>query len=115
MLRRIYDEEQVNSYERRRLAVHEMLCKTLGSENVYYQPPSDVHMSYPCIRYELDDAYGPNANNHRYLTNLRYNVTFITSDPTSEIVRYLNELTYCSLNRSYKSDNLYHYVYTLFY
>ena len=33
----------------RRLELHEALCEVLGSRNVYFQPPDNVTMRYPCF------------------------------------------------------------------
>ena len=38
--------------EQRRLQLHEILVGILGNENVYFQPPANLVMQYPCIRYE---------------------------------------------------------------
>ena len=33
-----------------------------GSENVYYQPPANLRMKYPCICYKLEKICSPKAD-----------------------------------------------------
>ena len=99
----------------RRLELHEILCITLGSRNVYFQPPESVKMNYPAIVYGLDDIENQYANDGVYLSQRRYSVTVIDKNPDSEIVGKVAELPRCKFNRSYQKDNLNHYVFTLFY
>ena len=99
----------------RRLELHAILCITLGSRNVYFQPPESVKMNYPAIVYGLDDIENQYANAGVYLSHRRYSVTVIDKNPDSEIVGKVAELPRCKFNRSYQKDNLNHYVFTLFY
>jgi len=39
-----------------RLELQEVLESLLGSRNVYFQPPLNLKMNYPCIIYKRDDA-----------------------------------------------------------
>lgn len=96
-----------------RLEVHELLVETLGSRNVYFQPPSSVKMRYPAIKYSTNSINGRHADNLVYLKNTRYDVTVIDFDPDSEIVERMLMIPYCSFDRQYTSDNLNHYVFTL--
>lgn len=98
-----------------RKPLHDILCEILGSKNCYFEPPSSVHMEYPCIRYSYsndDDAF---ADNRRYLQNKRYMVTIIDTDPDSRIPGRLKELSYCRSDRNYSMDGLSHFVFTLYY
>lgn len=36
-----------------------------GSENVYYQPPANLRMKYPCICYKLEKIRSPKADDPR--------------------------------------------------
>lgn len=99
----------------RRLELHEILVSILGSRNVYFQPPPSIRMKYPCIVYELDDIHTMNADNSKYADKRRYKITVIDSDPDSEFIDKLLELQYCSFDRFYASDNLNHFVFTLYY
>ena len=49
-----------------RVELQAYLEKILGSENVYYQPPSNVKMEYPAIKYDLNDVYKSYAGDKVY-------------------------------------------------
>lgn len=98
-----------------RLKLHELLCTLLESRNVYFQPPESVKMKYPAIVYALDDIENSFANDGVYFSKKRYSVTIITSDPDTDLVDKLAALPLCRFNRHYKSDNLNHYVFILYF
>lgn len=88
----------------------------LGTEEVYFQPPESIKMSYPCIEYEFDGYHTVRANNHLYLTMPRYSLTVIDKNPESDIhFKIMNHFQYCSFDREYKADNLYHQVLSLYF
>lgn len=92
-----------------------LLEKILGSRNVYFQPPESVKMKYPAIVYALDDIATRHANDLVYNAKRRYTITFITENPDSKVVEEFAYLQLCRFNRHYKSDNLNHYVFELYY
>ena len=85
------------------------------TENVYFQPPANTQMHYPCIVYALDGARLERAGNKLYLHTKRYQVTVIDRDPDSELPDKVIELPRCAFDRSFQADDLNHYVYTLFF
>ena len=88
----------------------------LGSRNVYFQPPASVSMKYPCIRYSLSDVDSIYANNRGYRNINRYEIIVIDKNPDSNIYsRILTHFPMCSFVRTYFSDNLNHFVLTLYY
>lgn len=98
-----------------RLDLHEDLCGILGSKNVYFQPPPSVRMQYPAIVYSLDSFKFDHANNSKYRRFKRYKLTYIDADPDNEMVeKLLTELPFCSFDRHFKSDNLNHYIFTIY-
>lgn len=99
---------------RSRIDFHENVLKKI-CPNVYFQPPASVKMIYPCIRYSIAGDRSLHANDGLYNTNQQYTVTFITKDPDCEAIDTIRNLPYCSLDRPYTSDNLYHYPFTIFY
>jgi len=101
---------------RDRLELHEELCKVLGSRNCYFQPPSSVQMSYPCIRYSLRRIETPKADNEKYLYNASYDLIVIDVTPDSKIpMDLMNHFQMCSFDRSYTADNLNHFSLTLYF
>lgn len=99
----------------RRLALQTLLEETLGSRNVYFQPPSNISMRYPCIVYSRDDVDVIFADNDPYRLLTRYQVSVIDQDPDSEIPHRVASLPKCRFNRFYTSDNLNHDVFTLYF
>lgn len=83
--------------------------------NVYFQPPTSIQMSYPCIVYSRDGSDAKRADNELYKLTKRYQVTVIDRDPDSSIPDVVEELPLCSFNRFFAADSLNHYVYTLFF
>lgn len=87
------------------------LCK-----NCYFSPPNGFNLKYPCITYSLDNNLTTNADDMRYISFRRYTVTVITDDPDSDLSdKLLEKFKYCSLDRHFISDNLNHFVHTLYY
>ena len=99
----------------RRLELSVLLRNTLGSDNVYFQPPETVKMKYPAIVYSLDNIQNVHADDGVYLSHRRYSVTLIEKNPDSPTVERLSALPMCQFNRHYTSDNLNHFVFTLYF
>lgn len=98
-----------------RLSLHSLLITLLGSNQVYFQPPATVKMSYPCIVYKLDDVAGVHANDRRYLGNKRYLVTVVDKNPDTIIPDKILDLQYSAFENHFVNDNLNHYVCSLYY
>jgi hypothetical protein len=98
-----------------RSKLQELLVTILGSDNVYFQPPSNIDMSYPCIVYRRDFREINHADNITYDNKQRYQITVIDPDPDSEVPDKLAELPMCSFDRFFTADNLNHDIYNLFF
>lgn len=100
----------------RRLEFHKILVGILGSTDaVYFQPPSNIEMTYPCIVYERDYASDQHADNKLYRHTKRYQVTFIGEDPDSNVPDKLAELPMSKFARHFAADDLNHDVYNIYY
>lgn len=99
-----------------RLSLHEELVDILGSRHVYYQPPENVKMEYPCFVYNLSRLQVDRANNKPYFVSPSYTVTYIDEDPDSDIPKIMvNHFLHCSMSRSpYVVDGLNHWVFEVF-
>lgn len=97
-----------------RVDLQSKLEEILGSRNVYYKAPENIKMNYPAIIYSLNNIEDRNANNSSYIRNRSYSVTVISKQSDPEVINKLLELPYCSFDRPYVSDNLNHYVFTLY-
>ena len=98
-----------------RLSLHETLCELLGSRNVYYNPPESVKMKYPAIVYTRRKPDVKYANNALYKHMSSYELTLIDEDPDSFSALKLQQLPYCSVDRFFKSENLNHITFTLYF
>lgn len=84
------------------------------NKNVYFQPPSNIKMNYPAIKYKIDRIDTKFANDSSYIRNKRYTITVISKNPKPEIIDKLLDLPMCTFDRSYQSDNLNHFVFTIY-
>ena len=98
-----------------RLELQAVLETVLGSNQVYFQPPSNIQLIYPCIIYERSYWNTTFADNKPYSLNKRYSLTVIDRDPDSTIVDKVINLPMCSFDRHYVSDNLNHDVFNLYF
>ena len=104
-----------------RLELHELLCGIVnitepdGDRHTYFQPPSSVRMRYPAIVYERSGINNSFANDTVYGQSNSYKVTVIDQDPESDIVKQVSLLPKCKWDRQFKSDNLNHDIFTLYY
>lgn len=92
----------------------QVLLETL-IENVYFQPPVNIQMQYPCIVYRRDDSRSEYADNRPYARTKRYQITVIDRNPDSDLSDKVEELPFCSFDRYFPADNLNHYVFNLFF
>jgi hypothetical protein len=90
------------------------LLETL-TKNVYFQPPSNEKMQYPCILYTREASDTKFAGNAPYVRTKRYQVTVIDRNPDTELADKVEELPYCTLDRAFATEGLNHYVFTLFF
>lgn len=84
------------------------------NNRVYYKPPSDHKMTYPCVMYEFSNILDDKADNIRYIQRDEYTITVIDPNPDSPIPDKVLNLPYCRLDRPYKADGLYHWVFTIY-
>lgn len=95
--------------------LQELLEEILGSESVYYQPPPSVQMDYPAIVYALSGIENTFAGDEVYAQARAYELTVIDYDPDSDVAVKISQLKTCRFNRSFQSDNLNHYVFTIYF
>lgn len=98
-----------------RIELHNVLKNILGTNNVYYQPPESIKMSYPAIVYSRENIDNTFADDLVYIQKHLYTITVIDSNPDSGIVDKISKLPMCRFNRHYKSENLNHDVFIINY
>lgn len=97
----------------RRLQLHQLL-KTF-TENVYFQPPTNIQLKYPCIIYKRDFADTKFADDKPYSYMTRYMITVIDQDPDSEIPSKVASIPRSLFNRFYTADDLNHDVFNVYF
>lgn len=96
-----------------RMTLQTTLEGILGTRNVYFQPPANIKIKYPCIIYDFAKPVLLRADNAIYKENKTFSVTLIDTNPDSIFYDTLLHLPYCRFDRMFKSDNLYHFVFSI--
>lgn len=99
----------------RRLKLHAILVAIPDVKKVYFQPPPNIVLEYPCIVYNRDNINTEFADNLPYSQTKRYSVTVIDRDPDSEIHLKVAELPRSSYSRFFTKDGLNHDNITLYF
>lgn len=104
----------------RRLELHDLFIGILGTEEeefsrVYFQPPQDVQLMFPCIIYRRNTNDTRYASDKLYKTRKSYSVTVVDSDPDGLIPDKVALLPYSRFERHYTADNLNHDVFNVYY
>lgn len=84
------------------------------ANNVYFQPPADVKLVYPCIVYSLEYISSMKADNVGYIKHPTYKVTYIDTRPDSPIPEKICDMPSCRMNNTYVADGLYHYSFNIY-
>lgn len=103
------------SMKRTRLTLQTKLEDLLGSNHVYYQPPENLKMEYPAIRYSKSDEEDIYANNIKYISMSVYDLIVIDKKPDNPVIKKLLELPYSEFDRHYVADGLNHDIIRIFY
>lgn len=101
---------------RSRLQLHDLLEAALPvGGKVYFQPPDNVTMTFPCIVYKRDFEDVKYADNVLYQDTKRYQVTVIDEDPDSDIPDKVRKLPLTSFQRFFVVDQLNHDVFNVYF
>ena len=106
-----------NSYKPSRQDRREQLQTELetiiGSENkVYYEPPENIKMTYPCIVLTRQRINAEYADNKVYNNLTRYKITYIDYSPDSDkIDDILTQIKGISPGDHFVFDGLHHDVF----
>ena len=97
-----------------RLQFHSLLEEVQGDENVYFQPPPNTTIKYPCLVYERDNASLKSADDIPYNYRQRYQVTCIDRNPDSDVIDKLAALPLSSFSRHFATSGLNHDVFVIY-
>ena len=96
-----------------RLALHNILINICP--NVYFQPPQNLRLVYPCIIYERERIDNRDASNAVYNQNTNYQVTVVDQNPDSTIVNEISKLVNSRHVRNFRTEGLNHDVFKIYY
>jgi hypothetical protein len=93
------------------------LLKALAGDGwaVYFQPPGEHKMEYPCIRYQRDDMSTQFADNAPYRLRTRYSVTLMSRSPNTDVLKKLAQLPMSTYERFFVADNINHDVFNIYF
>lgn len=100
---------------RTRVELDRILRSTLGTTNVYFDPPESFKLKYPCIVYRLESNFERFADDTQYGRMKRYSLIYITKDADDPMVDSLDDLKYCRMSRAYTSDGLFHNAFEIYF
>lgn len=96
--------------------LHDILVDILGSNNVYYSPPDNMHMKFPCIIYRPAILGSRFADNTRYINMNQYSITVVDEDPDSKIADKILSLPSASSDAPcYTTENLNHWPLSIYF
>lgn len=95
--------------------LEEIAMAATGKSHVYYQPPEKLKIEYPCIVYELSSMASTYADGRPYTFQTKYSITAIDRNPESKFPLLLREMRCVRFDRTFRSDGLYHWVFTITY
>lgn len=100
----------------RRIDLQYELIALLNTNNIYYQPPENLKIKYPCVVYFKDSIDINRANDQSYLMKKRYELTIISEKVDCEYIdKILNYFSYSSFGQHYIADGLHHDTISLYY
>lgn len=99
----------------RRHNLHEELV-SLGAKKTLFQPPPSVQLEYPAIIYTIKSTYTTNADNKVYTGHRFYQIELIDPDPDTPLIdALLNKFSMIKHVNNFKTSNLNHNVFDLYY
>lgn len=91
------------------------LLETLGTNHVYFQPPPEFQMAYPCIVYQRSNIGTQFADNIPYRFSIRYQITVIDRNPDSALISKVASLPQCVFDRHFATNGLNHDIFVIWF
>lgn len=105
------ENNNTSRQEERRLELRALIKAAVGDDvRLYFQPPSNIDMVFPCVVYIRKDVLSERAGNKRYVSHESYDVTYISENSDNDILFKLLDIPMSEFDRRFVSDNLYHDV-----
>lgn len=97
-----------------RMDLGKLLEEIMEGNEVWFQPPNNIHLNYPCVLYRLSQVDTDHADNLPYRWTKRYTVTLIDWNPDSKYVDQILAIPTCTFDTFYVADNLNHWVFNIY-
>lgn len=91
-----------------------LLQKAVDHNRVYFQPPENLKIGYPAIIFNLSKIKLDHADDVPYKGAREYSVTLITTEPEPKILDEILKIPYTTLDTTYISDGMNHFVFTTY-
>lgn len=91
-----------------------LLRKAVAHNRVYFQPPENLRVDYPAVLFHLSRNVTTHASDRRYKDAQEYTVTLITKDPQPDVIDAILDIPYTTLDTTYVSDGMNHFVFTTY-
>ena len=91
-----------------------LLQQVVQHNRVYFQPPENLKIGYPAVVFHLSKIEIDRASDVPYKGAKEYSVTLITKDPEPDVIDEILKIPYSSLDATYISDGMNHFVFTVY-
>ena len=91
-----------------------LLQKAVDHNRVYFQPPENLKIGYPAVIFHLSKVKLDHADDVPYKGAREYSVTLITNEPEPEVLDEILKIPYTTLDTTYISDGMNHFVFTTY-
>lgn len=91
-----------------------LLQQAVQHDRVYFQTPENLKIEYPAVVFHLSKIEIDRASDVPYKGAKEYSVTLITKDPEPDVIDEILKIPYSSLDTTYISDGMNHFVFTFY-
>ena len=91
-----------------------LLQQAVNHNRVFFQPPENLKIGYPAVVFHLSKIEIDHASDVPYKGAKEYSVTLITKDPEPDVIDEILKIPYSSLDTTYISDGMNHFVFTVY-
>lgn len=89
-----------------------LLRKAVDHDRVYFQPPENLKLGYPAIVFHLTKIKVDHADDVPYKGAREYMITLVSKDPEPGALEEILKIPYTTLDSTYISDGMNHFVFT---
>lgn len=105
---------EANVIETKRIELHNKLLSSTTILNVYFQPPENIKIVYPCIIYERQLFKPRYADDTMYSNNVCYKVILVDSKPNNENLNNLLIIKNSKYVNHYYKNSLHYDVFSIY-